>query len=84
MFQPGSKSPLLEAIARLKPGVTLDQAQAELSVIASKLEVDHSQNNSGRDLKITALRESPSQELKLLKIKINGPENLPVETGKEK
>jgi putative ABC transport system permease protein len=83
-LQPGSKSPLLETITRLKPGVTLDQAQVDVSLIASKPEGDQPQNNPGRYLKLTALRESLSEELKLLKIKIDRLENPPVETGKEK
>ncbi|HZF41663.1 MAG TPA: ABC transporter permease [Blastocatellia bacterium] len=87
-FQLGAKSPELEVIARLKPGITLDEAQTEVSVIARKLEVDHPENNAGRDIKLTALRENSSQKENVkgtvLEIKIRRPANPPVETGKEK
>jgi putative ABC transport system permease protein len=76
----------LEVIARLKPGVTLQQAQAEVSDIARKLERDYPTTNSGRDIKLTALREggSRTQNGKVLEIKIRRPAKPPVETGKEK
>lgn len=51
----------VEVFARLKPGVTLKQAQADISLITSKLEGDHPKNDSGRDIKLTALRESGGQ-----------------------
>ncbi len=35
------------AVARLKPGVTVDQAQAELTVISSQLEREHPKTNEG-------------------------------------
>jgi putative ABC transport system permease protein len=81
---PAGTSPGLEVIARLKPGVTLDQAQAEVSEIARKLEGDHPENNTGRDIKLSALRESRGQELKVLEIKNDRPANNSVDTGKEK
>jgi hypothetical protein len=78
----------VEVFARLKAGVTLKQAQADISLITSKLEVDHPENNSGRDIKLTALRESSSQKEnlkgKVLEIKISPPAKPTVETGKEK
>jgi len=48
----------VEVLARLKPGVTLEQAQAEMSGIARKLEKEYPETNTGRDLKLTALREN--------------------------
>jgi putative ABC transport system permease protein len=87
-FNLEAKCPEVEVIARLKPGVTLDEAQAEVSVIARKLEADPPENNAGRDIKLTALRESSSQKENLkekeLEIKIRRPANLPAESGKEK
>ena len=78
----------MEVFARLKSGVTLQQAQADISIISSKLEGDHQGNNSGRDIKLTALRESSSQKEnlkgKVLEIKVRPPAKPPVETGKEK
>jgi putative ABC transport system permease protein len=38
----------LGAIARLKPGVTLDEARAELGLIASQLRTEHPDTNSGQ------------------------------------
>jgi putative ABC transport system permease protein len=79
------KSSALEVFARLKPGVATDQAQADLDAIARKLEIEHPETNSGRDIKIVPLRESSSQqELKVLKIKLDKPATPPVKTGKEK
>jgi putative ABC transport system permease protein len=79
----------LYVTARLKNGVTLEQAQAEMSDIAHKLETDYPATNTGRDIKLTALRESRIQEAKVMRIKINRPVNpppvnSPVDTGKEK
>lgn len=72
----------VEVFARLKPGVTLQQAQAEMSLIAPKLEKDYPEKNTGRDLKLIALRESRRQNV--LEIKIHRPAKPPVETGEEK
>jgi hypothetical protein len=74
----------LHVTARLKNGVTSEQAQAEISEIAHKLEIDYPATNTGRDIKLTALRESHSQEVRTMTIKINRPVNPPVDTGKEK
>jgi putative ABC transport system permease protein len=74
----------LYVIALLKNGVTLEQAQAEMSELAHKLETDYPATNTGRDIKLTSLRENHSQEKRALEIKINRPMNPPVETGKEK
>jgi putative ABC transport system permease protein len=63
-FNLEAKCPEVEVIARLKPGSTLDEAQAEVSVITRKLEGDPPENNAGRDIKLTALCESSSQKEK--------------------
>jgi putative ABC transport system permease protein len=47
----------LRAIARLKPGVTTQQAQTELSMIAQRLEQQHPQTNKGRGVHITSITE---------------------------
>src|SRR5262245_18202452 len=80
------KSIELYVTARLKNGVTLEQAQAEMSVIAHKLETDYPATNTGRDIKLTALRESRVQKEKenVLEIKIHRPTKPPAESGKEK
>ena len=51
-----------EVIARLSPSFTLQQAQAEMAVIASKLERDHPESNSGRSLKLILLSERLGQK----------------------
>src|SRR5262249_11051496 len=48
----------VEVFARLKPGVTLQQAQAEISLITSKLERDEAGDSTSRNLNLTPLRES--------------------------
>lgn len=73
-----------EVIARLKPGVTLQQAQTEMSNIARNLEREYPATNSGRDIKLLPLRESRSKREKVLEIKIRRPAPPPAETGKEK
>jgi putative ABC transport system permease protein len=45
------------AIAQLKPGVTVAQAQEEMSAIAGRLEQQYSDFNSGWDVNIVPLRE---------------------------
>src|SRR5262245_39311917 len=47
----------LRAIARLKPGVTTQQAQTELSMIAQRLEQQHPLTNKGRGVHITSITD---------------------------
>jgi putative ABC transport system permease protein len=47
----------LEGVARLKPGVSVDQAQADLSNIANRLEKQYPETNSYFGLKIKPLRD---------------------------
>ena len=42
----------VEAVGRLKPGVTLDQAQAEMSAIASRLSEAHPDANQGWTIRV--------------------------------
>jgi predicted permease len=48
------------AIARLKPGVTLQQAQSDIEVIAARLEQEYSETNKDRGAKIVPLHEDLS------------------------
>ncbi|HEX7296112.1 MAG TPA: ABC transporter permease [Pyrinomonadaceae bacterium] len=47
----------LRAIARLKPGVTVDQARAEMSVIAQRLEQEHPKTNRNRGATVVTIAE---------------------------
>ncbi|MEA2205261.1 MAG: putative transport system permease protein [Blastocatellia bacterium] len=47
----------LRAIARLKPGVTTAQAQAEVSVIAQRLEQEHPVTNKGQGANVVSIRD---------------------------
>jgi putative ABC transport system permease protein len=47
----------LRAIARLKPGVTLQQAQAEMDLIARQLEQEHPTTNAGGGVHLVSLRD---------------------------
>ncbi|MBA2501781.1 MAG: ABC transporter permease, partial [Pyrinomonadaceae bacterium] len=47
----------LSCIARLKPGVTLEAAQAQLATIAQRLEAEHPATNKGWGVRVISLRE---------------------------
>jgi putative ABC transport system permease protein len=47
----------LRAVGRLKPGVTLEQAQAEMSVIAARLERAHPEHNTDYGIHLVTLPE---------------------------
>jgi predicted permease len=49
----------VEGFARLKPGVTIEQAQAEVSAIAKRLEHDYPATNRARDFKLYPLWATP-------------------------
>jgi predicted permease len=49
----------IEGFVRLKPGVTIDQAQAELSAITSRLETEYPETNRGRGIKLSPLWATP-------------------------
>jgi predicted permease len=47
----------MQAVARLKPGVTADQAQAEMTAIGRDLAREYPKENKDKSLKLVALRE---------------------------
>src|SRR5258707_8353157 len=49
----------IESYARLKPGVTLAQAQQEISAVAKRLELDYPSTNRGRGIKLWPLWQTP-------------------------
>ena len=59
-LEPGGKGRgehRLDAIARLRPGVTVEQARAELGTIAASLEQEHPDTNRGRGARVLPLLE---------------------------
>jgi predicted permease len=51
-------------IGRLKPGITVGQAQTELSVIASRIEQENKQSHAGTGLKLVPLQEQVVGQVK--------------------
>ena len=49
----------IEGFAILKPGVTLEQAQAEISAVGKRLEADYPQTNRGFGFKLFPLWQTP-------------------------
>ena len=49
----------IEGFARLKPGVSIDQARAELSAVARRLETEYPATNRGRGVEILPLWKAP-------------------------
>ncbi|HEY0863778.1 MAG TPA: ABC transporter permease [Lacunisphaera sp.] len=52
--------------ARLKPGVTLDAAQAEVATIAARLAREHPTTNEGKTLTLRLVREEATEGIGLL------------------
>src|SRR5262249_53069693 len=49
----------IEGFVRLKPGVSVQQAQQEITAVARRLEPDFPETNRGRGIKLLPLWESP-------------------------
>ena len=52
------KDPGVNVVARLKPGVSQQQAETELNLIAARLEQQYPESNTGRRVLLTPLHES--------------------------
>ena len=53
------------AIARLKSGVSLKQAQSEMDLLAARLARDYPQTNAGRELRLVSLKDQVVGEVRL-------------------
>ena len=56
----------IESFVRLKPGVTLEQAQQELSAVAQRLENDFPATDRGRGIKLWPLWQTPFNNARTL------------------
>jgi putative ABC transport system permease protein len=56
----------IEAFVRLKPGVTREQAQEEISAVARRLEADYPATNRGRGIKLWPLWQTPFNNARTL------------------
>jgi predicted permease len=62
----------LRVVGRLKPGVKHEQAQAELTAIAARLEQQYPDTNTGRRLRVEALSESVVGEVRPILLTLLG------------
>ena len=57
---------LLEVVARLKPGVTIAAANAEVALVASQLRRQYPKENEHTDMHVNSFRDELSQQSRLL------------------
>jgi predicted permease len=57
-FKARGADPGISAVARLKPGVSLEQAETELNVMYARMEQQYPESNTGRRCYLTPLHES--------------------------
>ncbi len=60
------------AVARLRPGVSLEQARAEMSVVAAQLERQFPKENERTAASLNLLRDELSQKSRLLLLALSG------------
>ena len=65
------------AVARLKPGVTPEQAQAEMNVIGSQLEAQYNDFNANWGVNVVPLRKQFTGEIRLALLVLLGPGGRP-------
>ena len=62
----------LEAVGRLKPGITAQQAEADLQVIAARLEREYPRENKDTGALVVPLGQEVSQRSRLLLLALSG------------
>ncbi len=62
----------IRGVARLKPGVTFEQARADLEVIAARLGRDYPQTNAETGISFFRIRENMSPRFRLMLIALGG------------
>ena len=67
----------VESFVRLKPGVTRQQAQQEVSAIATRLAATYPETNRGRGLQLWALWQTPFNRGRVRKARDSEPERPP-------
>ena len=62
----------LEAVGRLKPGVTMDQARTDLEVVADRLRRDYPETNADAGFSFFAMRDTMSPRYRLILLGLTG------------
>jgi len=62
---------LLEVVARLKPGVTMAAANAEMTLVASRLRQQYPKENEHTDMRVNSFRDELSQQSRLLLLAVS-------------
>jgi len=62
----------IEAVGRLEPGVTFDQARAELSMLADRLGRDYPDTNAETGVSVFRMRDNMSPRFRLMLITLSG------------
>jgi putative ABC transport system permease protein len=70
------KQHYLKAVARLRPGATIDAARTDLATIASRLESQYPEANNGRSAAVLPLRESMAGDVRTSILLLQGAAGL--------